>query len=543
MKTRDERDGTIRSMPSQPKGPSTRLYKGDLLAGASAAFVLIPQSLAYAQLAGMPPYRGLYVAALAPIAAAFLASSPYLGTGPTAVTSLLTFGALAAIAVPGSPTYVASAALLALLAGTIRVVLGVIRAGSIAYLLSQPVITGFTTGAAVVIVASQIPDLLDVEVTSDNPFIGAYQAIVHPEAWRIEALLIGLAVIAIMLGGRRIHRLFPGVLLAVIAATVYSSAVGYTGATVGQIAGGLPPFSLDMPWESSFVLLLPAVVIAVVGFSEPASIARRYATIERQRWDPNRELVSQGMANIAAAIGGGFPAGGSFSRSALVRDAGARTRWAGGITGLVVLAMLPFMNVLSALPVAALAGGIIIAVRELIDPRPFREYYSYARFQFYVAMGTLVATVVLAPHVERGVLLGIAMAIVAHLVREMRLSIRAWVEDGTLNLAPKGVLFFASAPGLQESFSELLSQHREAHRLILHLGGLGRVDLTGALALRAFIESATEAGLEVEMVDIPPAAQKIIARVVMGATNGPRSSAPEGRDDGPGSGPQPGLRT
>lgn len=431
------------------------------------------------------------------------------------MTSLLTLGALSALAVPGSERYVALAALLALLVGAIRVLMGSVRAGYVAYLLSQPVITGFTTGAAVVIVASQIPSLLDVSVGAGNPLVTAVEALRQPASWQIGSILIGVGVAAIMLGGRLIHRLFPGVLVAVIAATAYSAMSDFAGSTVGEVASGFPPFSLVFPWDSALSLLVPALVIAIVGFSEPASIARYYATIERKRWDPDRELVSQGVANLAAAFGGGFPAGGSFSRSALVREAGAKTKWAGGITGLVVLLMLPFMGLLSALPIAALAAGIIVAVRDLISIKPFKEYRTYARLQFYVAVITFVATLITAPHVERGVLVGIGVAIAAHLWRELRLSIPAWVSNSdTLHLAPKGVLYFASAPGLEHAFGKLLNEHPEANKLIVHLNGLGRVDLTGALALRGLLKDAVEAGLVAKIEDIPPQARKVVERVI-----------------------------
>ncbi len=491
-----------------------RLDPGDLIGGVTAAFVLIPQALAYATLAGMPVERGLFVAALAPIAAAFFASSPYLGTGPTAITSLLTFGALSALAVPTGSEYVALAALLALLVGAIRVALGLLRAGFIAYLMSQPLITGFTTGAAVVIVASQVPTVLDVPTDEANPFVAAFDALNSPGDWRLESIVIAVAVAALIIGGRKVHLLFPGVLVAVFLAIAYSEFASYDGAVVGDLAGRLPPISLDLPWSSLGHLIIPALVIAVVGFSEPAAIARHYATLERKRWDANRELISQGVANLAAGIGGGFPAGGSFSRSALVRDAGARTRMAGGITGLVVLAILPLMFLLSALPDAVLGASIIVAVRELITVRPFVEYRRYARLQFAVAAVTFLMTIAFAPHVERAVIVGVVLAIGAHLWRELTLSIPAWTSEGALHLAPKGVLYFASAPGLEDAFSRLLHEHQEANRLVVHLDGLGRIDLTGALVLRGLLRDARKAGLEVELADVPPPAQKIIARVI-----------------------------
>lgn len=503
-------------MTSSGRGILTAIDPGDIVGGISAAFVLIPQALAYAVLAGMPAERGLHVAALAPIAAAFFASSPYLGTGPTAITSLLTFGGLTALARPDTGEYVALAALLALLVGVVRIGMGLLRLGVLSHLISRPVLTGFTTGAAVVIATSQIPTVLGVRIRDDNPFRAAFEALRQPSKWQPEAIVMAVAVAVLILGGRRIHRLFPGVLLAVVLGVVWTVAAGYDGPVVGGVTGGLPDFSLNLPWGSVPQLLLPALVIAVVGFAEPTSIARYYATLERTRWDPNRELISQGMANLAAAVSGGFPAGGSFTRSALVRDAGARTRLAGGITGAVVLILLPFTAVLRDLPTAVLGATIIMAVRSLIVVRPFVEYRRYTRMQFRIAVITFVLTIALAPHVERAVMAGVVLAIGAHLWRELRVSINAWSDGTTLHLAPRGVLYFASAPQLEERLGKMLSELPSAERLIVHLDGLGRIDVSGALGLRSVLEQAEEAGLEATVCDIPPQSRKIVRRVLEG---------------------------
>lgn len=487
---------------------------GDVVGGVSAAFVLIPQALAYAVLAGMPAERGLYVAALAPVGAAFFASSPYLGTGPTAVTSLLTFGALSALALPGSAEYIALGALLALLVGVIRAAMGLARLGAISYLISQPVLTGFTTGAAVVIAASQLPTVLDVRSEDANPFVAAFHALSRPGEWEVAALVVSAATALIIVGGRRLHRLFPGVLVAALLGIVYSALADYGGRVVGEVAGGFPPFSVALPWSHLPALAVPALVIAVVGFSEAASIGRYYATLERARWDPNRELISQGVANLAAGLGGGFPAGGSFSRSALVRDAGAHTRLAGGVTGLVVLVLLPFASVLAHLPQAVLGASIIVAVVPLVQVRRFLEYRRYTRLQFTVALVTTVLTIALAPHVEVAVVAGIALAIAAHLWRELRVSVKAWTDGETLHLAPKGVLYFASAPLLEDRFAALLHEHPGARHVVIHVDGLGRVDITGALALRSLLADAEAAGLEARVADVPPQAEKIIRRVL-----------------------------
>lgn len=489
-------------------------HTGDLIAGASVAVVLIPQSLAYAALAGLPPNRGLYVAALAPLAAAAFASSPYLGTGPTAVTSLLTLGGLATVARAEDAGYMALAALLAVLVGVVRVVLGVTRSGVIAYLMSGAVVVGFSSGAAAVIIASQIPTVLGVSAEEGHFLVTALRAASQPTEW--DLLALGLAVLTGMAiyGGRKLHRHFPGVLVAVGATIVCSRVVDYAGPVVGRISDAWPSFSLGLPWGAWPQLLAPALVIGLLGFAEPASIARKFATRDRQRWDPNRELIAQGAANVAAGLAGGFPAGGSFSRSSLLRSLGGKTRLSGAVTGLVVLAFLPFASVFTPLPTAVLGAIIIVSVFELIQLKPFLELRKFTKLQFRIAVITFVLTIALAPHVERGVIAGILLAIGAHLWRELRILVPASTTGGTLHLEPKGVLYFASGPGLEDAFSKLLHEHPKADRLVIHLDGLGRIDLSGALVIEGLKRDAEHAGLDVEIVGVPPQSRKIMERVI-----------------------------
>lgn len=485
---------------------------GDAIAGVTVASVLLPQSLAYAELAGVPPNNGIVLAAVAPLAAAFFASSPFLQTGPTAVTSLLVFAGLSVLASPGTARYAGLAALLALVVGVTRLLLGLFRAGAVAYLMSQPVVAGFTSAAGVLIIASQIPTALGVSSAFENPILAAGAAIRDVSVWDMEAIIVTVAVTALVLLGRRVHPLTPVALVAVAASTLYSAIFSYGGAIVGKLS---PDFSVttSLPWGSLSLILIPGAVIAIMGFAEPASIARRYATQDRKLWDPHRELISQGIANVAAGFTGGFPVGGSFSRSALNRLSGAQSRWSGAITGLVVLACLPFASVISRLPQATLAAIVIVAAAELIRVRPFLRFRRYARLQSDVSIATFALTLLLAPHIERAVIIGVALAIATHLWRELQLSIPAWVDDDVLHLQPRGVLYFASAPGLERAFSHLLNEHPDVSGLRIHLDGLGRVDLTGALALKSLREEAEEGGLAVEFFDVPPQAKKIISRV------------------------------
>jgi SulP family sulfate permease len=255
-------------------------------------------------------------------------------------------------------------------------------------------------------------------------------------------------------------------------------------------------------------------VIALVGFIEPSSIARSFAALERRSWDADREFVSQGVANVAAAVAGAFPVGGSFSRSSLNRAAGARTRWSGAVTGLAVLAFLPFADSLSSLPDAVLAGIVIAAVAALIRPAPLLRLGRYSKPQLGVGLATFALTLALAPHIERAVVIGVALSIGVHLWRELRLELPSWRDGDVLHLRPRGVLYFGSERRMEDGFLALLAQHPDATRLAVHLDGLGRIDLTGALALHAVIQDARAAGIEVEIVDVRPRWRALVERVI-----------------------------
>lgn len=477
--------------------------RGDVLAGVSVALVLVPQSLAYAELAGLPPVHGIYAAAIAPVFGALAGSSPYLQTGPVAMTSLLTFGALVTLAPTGTAEFAAYAALLALVVGATRLLVGVLRAGVVAYLMSAPVVTAFTAAGAALIVASQLPTVLDVETSTSNPLLASVQALASPGKWDWAGVAVGAVTVALVLLGRRLHPRLPTVLVVTVVAVVLSRLGAIEVTRVGQIPAGLPPFDLDLPWSALPTLVVPGVVIALVGFAEAAAISRRYAAQDRHSWDPDREFVGQGLANLGAGLFSGYPAGGSFSRSALNRLSGATSRWSGMVTGLVVLGSLPLVPVLSELPRAVLAGFVIAAVWSLLETRPFVEFWRFSRPQFMVAAGTVVATVATAPRVERGVLAGVALSLVVHLWRELRVRVDSWLEATALHVRPAGVLYFASAPALEREVLDLLARHPQVTDVVLHLDRLGRVDLSGVLTLRALVDDATTAGIRLRFADAP----------------------------------------
>ena len=504
--------------------------RGDVLAGLAVALVLIPQSLAYAELAGMPVVNGLYTAVAATLAAGIAGSSPYLQTGPVALTSLLTFGALAPLAHTGSAEFVGYAGLLALVVGVVRVLLGALRWGVVAYLMSQPVVAAFTVAAALLILTSQLPAFVDVETTSDSPFIAATQAIAKPQDWNAVTILIGLGTIAMIVIGRRLSPLVPAALMAAAIALLLNRSGAVDVPAVGSIPSGFPPLGMDLPWHGVGAVIVPGVVIALVGFAEAASISRRYASEDRRHWDPNREFMGQGFANIGAGLFSGYPAGGSFSRSSLNRLSGARTRWSGVLTGVAILAFMPAAAILSGLPRAALAGLVIAAVLPLIEIRPFVEAWRHSRPQFLVALPTFLATIAFAPRVERGVILGVGLSLAVHLWRELRLEVDTWIAGSTLHVQPQGVLYFGSAPGLETEVMTLVAANPAVGHVVLHLQRLGRMDLTGALVLRSVLEDMQRCSIHATVEGVQPQAMRLVA-AVLGELAVPTSAATQPSDD------------
>ncbi len=486
----------------------------DIIAGITVALVLIPQAMAYAELAGLSSAHGLYAAAVAPVAAAFFASSPYLQTGPTALTALLTLGALVPLAATGSAEYAALAALLALIVGGVRVLVGMFRAGWISYIMSRPMLDGFTSGAAVLIVATQLPGVVGVVPPDVGVMAGVWWTVTNPGSWQPSALVLAVGTVALILGGRRLNSLVPGVLIATALALTFSIVSGYDGPTVGALDPGFPAIALDLPWRAVPGLLGAGVVIAFVGFAEASAIARLYAGQDRMPWSPDREFLSQGAANLAAGLVSGLPVGGSFGRSALNRLAGARTRWSGAITGLAVLAFLPFTGVLSALPRAVLSAIVIAAIVSLIRIPAMVRVWRLSRPQGFVTWTTFGLTLALAPRIELAVLFGVLAAVMVHLWREMRPSVKTWSEEDEVHLEPTGVLWFGSAQLLERALLEGLHEARDARRLVIHLGGLGRIDLSGALVLQDVLDRAEELGLEVELADAPSHARRILDSVL-----------------------------
>jgi len=398
--------------------------------------------------------------------------------------------------------------------GAARVVIGLFRLGWMAFLLSQPVVLGFTAAAALLIIGSQIPGAFGVVPLVDGVGPQALWTLTHPGHWDPTAMVISLATLVLMFGSRWIHPAIPGVLLACLGGLAFSIVTGYEGVRLGAVPTNLPVPSLDLPWTRLPSLILPGIVIAMVGFAEAASISQALATRERRPWDPDREFISQGVANLAAGIFSGFPAGGSFSRTSLNHLAGARSRWSGLIAGAAVLLFLPFSGALAPLPKATLAAVVIAAVWKLIQLKPLLELWSLSRLQAVIGWSAFVMTLALAPHVEEAVILSVALALGVHLWRELKPEHTVRQDGSSLHMELGGVLWFGSAPILEKALLHSLDCAGGVKTVYLDLGGLGRVDVTGALVLRQLRKNLEKAGLLVMFTNVPPHAFRVLREIV-----------------------------
>ena len=375
------------------------ILRADIIAGISVALVLIPQSMAYAQLAGLPAYFGLYISFMPVMVAALWGSSRQLATGPVAVVSIMMATALAPIAT--SPEhYIALAMFMALLVGLFQLFLGVFRLGVVVNFLSHPVIVGFTNAAAIVIGLSQLPKIFGMTMPGvvSDPFMGRIWGVVEQLGdTHMPTLFMGLGAFAIMMGLKRYAPKLPGVLIVVSATIVTSWLIGFEaqgGSVVGSIPEGLPNLEAPVFNMDLIITLLPsAIVIALVGFMEAISIAKAMAAKTKDHIDPNQELIGQGLGNIAGSFTQAYPASGSFSRSAVNLNAGAKTGFSSVVTAIIVVITLLFLTpLLYHLPQAVLAAVIMMAVFGLINFKAVKHAWDANKHDGIASVVTFVAT-------------------------------------------------------------------------------------------------------------------------------------------------------
>jgi SulP family sulfate permease len=468
--------------------------------------------MAYAQLAGLPAYYGLYAAFLPGIVAALWGSSKQLATGPVAVVSLLTASALTPFAALGSPEFVALAIMMALLIGIVQLALGLFRLGVVVNFLSHPVIVGFTNAAALIIGLSQLNKIFGVSMPRSEHFVNDIWAVIQQVGdSHIPTLIMGVVAFTIMWGMKKYLPKFPGVLVAVALTTVASWTIGFAergGKVVGEIPSGLPSLAVpQINFELATDLIASAVIISLVGFMEAISIAKAMAAKTKDRVDPNKELIGQGLANIVGSLSQAYPASGSFSRSAVNLNAGARTGMSSVFTGLVVLITLLFLTpLLYHLPQSVLAAVIMMAVIGLINFKAIKHAWDANKHDGIASGVTFVATLAFAPHLDNGIMVGAGLAICLFLYRTMepRVALLGLFRDGTLRdlrvhptlptddriivMRFDGQLYFANVSYFEDTILAAVADHPDAKYVLVIGDGINQLDASGEEVLHHLID-------------------------------------------------------
>jgi SulP family sulfate permease len=506
-----------------PRYPRDRL-RGDITAGLTVAVMLIPQGMAYATLAGMPPVTGLYAAIVGITVYALLGTSGSLAVGPVAITSLLTVEGLSRIATPEDATYPATAAALALLVGGLLIALGLLRLGVLVNLLSHPVISGFTSAAAIVIALSQVKDLLGLDIGRPDGLIDTLRALADGIGGTDAATAtLAAAAIVVLVAGRRYARRWPTALAVVVLATVATWALRldeHGVAILRDVPGGLPsPAVPDLSVGLLGDLFPVAITIAVVAFAEGISVAKAIARKTRESVEPNQELIATGAANAAAGVFSGFPIAGGFSRTAVNHDAGARTPLASMITAAVlVIAVLWLTPLFFYLPKAVLAAIVVVAVLGLVDIADARHTFRVSRTDGATLAVTFLATLLLG--VEPGLAAGVVFSLAAFVWRsanphttelgrvdgttEYR-NVNRWptrTADDTVVLRVDGPLFFANTRRLDERVQALVASRRAVRTVVLDASAITDIDATGVHALHELHTDLDTAGIELHLATV-----------------------------------------
>jgi sulfate permease, SulP family len=508
---------------------------GDLSAGLTVAIMLIPQAMAYAMLAGLPPVVGLYASPIPLLVYALFGTSRQLAVGPVAIVSLLTLSGISALAEPGTGEFVTLAALLALLSGVIQLALGLLRAGFVVNFLSHAVISGFTSAATIVIGLSQLKHLLGMRIASDHSvFTLLFETALRIGEANPYTVAIGVASIALLVAARKLAPRLPAALVVVALATVLTYAFGLHErgvAIVGSVPSGLPAPSLPL-LDGGVVsaLLMTALTISFVGFMESFAVAKSIATRENYRIDANQELKGLGLANVAAGVFSGYPVTGGFSRSAVNYQAGARTGLASLVTALLILlALFAFTGLFYYLPSAVLAAIVIVAVYGLIDVREAVHLFQLKKVDGWTLVITFVAT--LGIGIEQGILIGVAFSLLVfvwrsayphaarlgYLARERVFrNVERYPEGqtfpGTLVLRVDASLYFANMAFLESSLRTALVERPDYRNIILDFSGVNDMDAVAVETLESLIREMEMQGVSVRIAAMKGPVRDITAR-------------------------------
>ncbi len=508
--------------------PDAALLRGELSAGLTVALVMVPQSVAYAGLAGMPLITGLYAALLPAVVAVLFGSSTRLSVGPAALTCVLIAASLNGLAEPGSAQWVNLAVWLAVLSGLMQLALGALSLGWLLNLVSSPVFTGFTQAAALLIMASQLPAFLGLQ--------GSLASLLDAPRFDLAALGFGAASLALLVLGKRFAPRLPMVLLVAGSAAVVSWGSGYSasgGAIIGALPAGLPSlYWPSLPATGTLVVLLvPACVIALVSFLETASSAKIEALHDGKLWNTNQDLIGQGLAKLVSAFSGSFATSTSFSRSAITLKAGAKTGWSGLATvACVLLALLVLMPALHHVPRAVLAAVVINAVMGMVKPQQWRWLWHIDKVEAMTAGVTFVVTLLTAPRIYWGVLAGVVMGLGHFLLLRLHPRIievglhsdgsmrdrHLWklppLADRLYALRMDAELDFASASALERAVIEHLARHPEVRHVCLFAQPINRIDATGVEVFGQLRTALTTRGVTLHISGIKLPIEKVLLK-------------------------------
>lgn len=500
---------------------------GDLSAGLTVGVMLIPQGMAYSMLAGLDPIYGLYAVTIPLIIYALLGTSRQLAVGPVAMVSLLTASGIGAIAEAGTTHYMYLAFGLALVAGVIQLLLGIFRLGFLVNFLSHPVISGFTSAAAIIIGLSQLKHLLGISIPNSehvHEIIAA--AAQNVGSTNKYALGLGLVGIVLIIAARKVHRAIPGPLLAVLMGVLSVWGMHLTDAgvkIVGEIPSGLPSFSVPSLSMGDWQSIIPvALTISLVGFMESIAVAKAIQRRHRNyKVGANQELIALGAANLVAGVFQAFPITGGFSRTAVNDQAGAKTGMASIISAILIVLTLLFLTPLFYyLPNAVLASVIMVAVFGLIDVKEPMHLWHSNRTDFYMLIITFVAT--LAVGIEKGIGLGVVLSLVMVIYRSTRPHVAVLGQvPGTRTyrnmarfdnlLEPEHLLiyrfdadlYFANVTYFQESLDELIQKKGAGLKaVILNMESINNLDSSALHALSDVIDENRKRGVEVAFTGV-----------------------------------------
>lgn len=511
------------------------LLVGDLIAGIIVTIMIVPQSLAYAMLAGLPPEVGLYASMLPLVAYALFGTSRTLAVGPVAVVSLLTAAAVGKVAAVGSPEYVTAAVTLGFLSGLMLLGMGLLRLGFLANFLAHPVISGFITASGILIAASQLQHILGIEMLGKSfsqivmSLIGQIGTVKGPTViiggsglaflfWvrrGLKPLLISQRAVALA------SKIGPILVVIVSSLAAYLFELEGKGvALVGDLSRGLPTLglpSLDMGLWSQ--LIGSALLLSIIGFVESVSMGQTLAAKRRQRINPNQELIGLGAANTASAISGGMPVSGSFSRSVVNFDSGAETPAAGVFSAVGIALVAMFLTpLLFYLPKATLAATVIVAVLSLVDLTLVKRAWRYSLSDFVAVTTTILVTLLFG--VELGVLSGVLASIALQLYKTSRPHIAVVGElPGTehfrnvkrhsvityphiVSLRVDESLYFANASYLQDEIYRTLANNQDLKHIVIMCSAVNEIDMSALEALKAINAQLTEQGVQLHLSEV-----------------------------------------